>query len=511
MNTRVLTVLNSVLLATAVSLSFPSQGLATPQSDKPAAEAKTEDVLHMSDGRVLRGQIISETRSDIVFEYRDPKLNLNAKMTLSKENIALIERDQPIEGAAEEKPAESAPSGKPGSSAPRSSSTNKPAAAATPNYGISRVTGDAANVPSLYVVPFKGQMGTDIRSSEYKKLVDDIRQAKPDVVVIQVHSGDTSDLMHPEGYDTPPVGSKAELEKYRQREWGMLEFEDYRELVHAFRNDLRDIRQVAWVHDSDGVSATIIMAWPDIYMTPTARLGAKVSVMEKSNAKKWADPDVRAKMIAAWSGMAKGFLEKGGYSLALAEAMLDETPVLSGKWRGREVIWTLDDTGDYVVDSSDRHSAYFTAKTAEDFCISDGTAETLDDLALLLGFREYRLIEGKQGEIDQYREGWRKAYDDTQVWIRDHEQHMGWASGADQLKWLGKAKSDIEKILSAMDRYPAVEVRWENDYGIPKIYFITLVERLKEQIIALKKQQQATGGNRGGGGGGGGRLSGGGG
>jgi hypothetical protein len=506
MRTALLTVMNVVVMGSAVAVMAPGT-IYAQQDPAPAATTATEDILHMSDGRVLRGQIISETRAEVVFEYRDDKLKMKTKLTLQKDTIALIERDVAM--------AEAPPTTE--TSKPASSSTAKPRAGApstspittnAQNYGVTRVTGEAEGVPSIYVVPCWGQMGTDIRASEYKVLIEDIKAVKPKVVVFDVKCSDTSELMFPEGYNMPESDG-ASIEEIRRREWGMLEFEDYREFVRMFQNELRDIPQVVWVHDSDGVSATIFMAWKDLYMSPQARLGSKVPMLMAFGAKSWADPDVRAKMIAAVLGITKGFLERGGYSLALADAMLDVDPKLSGEWRGREVIWTLDDNGQYLVDGSDKHAAYFTAKSAEDFCISDGTAESIDDLALLLGFREFKLIEGRQAEIQKYVESWRREYKESQVAMKDYAQYMGWAGGDEAAKWLGKAKGELEKILRAMERYPAIEVRWERDYGLPKLYFITTIDRLREQLADMKRRGGTR--TRGGGGGGGGRTGGGGG
>jgi hypothetical protein len=491
MRTSLLTFTNVVVLGSAITLLAPTVGFAQedPAPAATPAAAATEDVLHMSDGRVLRGQIISETRAEVVFEYRDDKLKMKTKLTLPKDTIALIERD--VAMAESTAPAKES---KPLEFKPRTGSSGTPTAAPTSqNYGVTRVTGTAEGVPSVYVVPCKGQMGTDIRSSEYKRIVEDIKATKPNLIVLEVHCSDTSDLMFPEGYDIPESDGSS-IEAIRRREWGMLEFEDYREFVRMFQNDLRETPQVVWVHDSDGVSATIFMAWKDLFMSPSARLGSKVSMLQAFGAKSWDDPDVRAKMIAAVLGITKGFLERGGYSLALADAMLDVDPKLSGEWRGREVIWSLSDDGQYVVDSSDKHTAYFTAKTAEDFCISDGTAETIDDLALLLGFREFRLIESQQKELDSYVEAWRRVYKETQVSMKDYAQYMGWAGGDETAKWLGKAKGELESIVRAMDRYPAIEVRWQRDYGLPKLYFITTIERLREQLAALKRRGPRTGG-----------------
>ncbi len=64
------------------------------------------------------------------------------------------------------------------------------------------------------------------------------------------------------------------------------------------------------------------------------------------------------------------------------------------------------------------------------------------------------------------------------------------------MKWLGRAKLDLEKIIKAMERYKAVEIRWRTDLGKSKLELEIEVEKIKEQIRALRQQ----GGGRGGGG-----------
>jgi hypothetical protein len=306
--------------------------------------------------------------------------------------------------------------------------------------------------------------------------------------------------MHPTGYDVPRTDPALER--------SMLEFEDYRELVHLFRDELRDVPQVVWIHDSDGISATVSMAWPQMYMSPKARFGGMITVLEQSNADKWADTDVRAKMMAAWLGMAKSFLEKGGYSLELADAMLQKEKMLSGSWKGRKIEWSLDKDGEYLVDDNEKRTVDFVAKTAEDLCISQGTAEDLDDLALLLGYREYRVIDGRQNDLTLgYVEDWRRAFAKCRKNLQDYQKHMEWASGNDAVKYLGKAKSNLEDVLQAMNTYKAIEIRIGTDFGLDKVTITTWIEQLKEQLRALQRRGNGGGGA---GTGGGGRAGGGG-
>lgn len=492
MRTRLFALLNATLLGTVLLLALTvSEGFAFQDAKAPDKPA-TQDIIYMSDGRVLHGQITNRTKSLVIFEYHDAKLNNKTKMTLAVDDIAKIEENVPLTGAGEpESPANDAPSEP--TKTPDKAARQPPAET---HYGAFRVDSSRTNVPSIYIVPMKGQMGTDIRSDVYKDVVEDIRKHKPDVLVFKVESADafSPELMHPTGYehDFDP-----------RNERGLLEFEDYRELVHMFRDGLRDLpktQQVVWIHDSDGISAVVSMAWDKIYMTPKARLGGMITVLAQSHAHQWADSDVRAKMMAAWLGMAKSFLEKGKYSLALADAMLHPETVLSGSWKGRKVEWMLNTEGEYVVDGDDKRTADFVARTAEDFCISQGTAAELDDLALLLGYREYRVLEGRQRELTEgYVENWRRAFANCRQWLKDYDKHNSWAQGEDQVKFLGRAKQDLENVLRALDQYKAVEIRLEKDFGVDRTTLVTTIEQIKELLASMKNTARTRGGSAGGG------------
>jgi hypothetical protein len=471
MKTRLLARLWVAVAAVFVAAAVPAIVVAGPD------EQKTEDILYMVDGRELHGQILSENTREVVFELVDAALGLRSKMRFPLSAIARVDRDVPVEAD-------------PVADVKRSSGpTTKPAEEKTGRYGRTRPDNNDLDLPTIYLVPMRGQMGTDIHKSIYEKVVEDIKQVKPDVVVYELNSKDFPDLMIPQVED--PRDSR-----------GFLMFEEYRELVNMLQDELAGIRQVMWVKDSVGFSSMIALSWGELYMTPEARLAGLRSVIDASGADKWSDADVRAKMSAAMSAFVKAHLEYGGYGMELADAMLWPEVVLSASFKGREVVWSLTEVGEYVVDNDDETTVWFKSKVAEDLLISDGTVENLDDLAFLLGYREYREVgEFGQNHVDDHIERWQKVFAQTQEWYQDYQQHMGWAGGAETLQWLGRAKRDLEQIISAMERYRAVEIRWQRDFGTTKFALETQVEQMKEQIRALKGGR---GGNVGGGGGAGG-------
>ncbi len=472
--------MNVALIVTIVALLTPTTSQALAQADD---DQNTEDILYMADGRVLHGQIISETSNQVVFNITvNRSAKLFAKMTFSMSEIDSIERDVALDVKVDQTVTKKT----------RRSSSDSMDESDKRGFGRLRAASDAENVPSFYMVPMKGQMGTDITSSIYKELVPDILAQDPEVIIIVMNSADYSDNF------------AAALGDIDIGEVSKLDFDEYKKIASVFHDDLKQYRQVVWVQDAVGIASTIALSWEELYMKPNARLGGMRMVLELSGADKWSDDDIRAKMMAAWMGSAKSLLEFGGYAYELADAMMYAPNKLSATFKGREVVWTMDELGEFIIDSDDKHTANFRADIAENLLISDGTPDTLDDLALLLGFREYRVIE-EQGKkvVDGYRKDWRGAYSKAVTAWKDYGQYMGWANGEDTLRYLSKAKREIESIIKAMDRYPPVASRWQQEMGSNKFQLEMLVEQLKQQIRDLRQRQRGGGGGAGRRGGGG--------
>ncbi len=454
--------LRIAFVAVVIALLAPSPGLARDDGD-----VSTEDILHMVDGRELHGRVLSESKTEIVFEIIDLRLHMKSRRTFRLNEIAHIERGVEVKETAAE-PA------KPTRTRAASDDEGKP------RFGRVRPASDAADVPRFYVVPMKGQLGTDIHPSIYEKVATDIREHKPDLIVFVMDCKDKDDLLLPLNEAT---------------EQGLFMHHEYREIVNLFKDELRDFPQVMWVEDSVGFSSLVAMAWERLYMKPNARLGGLRGVSRRAEG--WSDADIAAKMMAAWTGIGRSFLENGKHDHELAEAMMRPEYMLSASFKGREVVWALNDLGEFLVDDDDENTVDFRAKDAENLAISDGTVETLDDLAFLLGYREYSVIEGAGEQlVENYTERWRRTFEDSKKCLQDCFQHQSWATGDETLKWLGRAKLDLEKIIKAMERYKAVEIRWRTDLGKSKLELEIEVEKIKEQIRALRQQ----GGGRGGGG-----------
>ena len=350
--------------------------------------------------------------------------------------------------------------------------------------GVANATDN--RVPVVYVVPMSGQMGTDIHPSIYDEVIKDALQVKPDVIVYQLKSADIDNNFYLAGNDD-------------RREFGMAKIGEYRDLVRALHQKL-DARQVMWVEDSVGLGSLLALSWPELYMSGGARLWGLSRVAQMAAG--WSDPDVASKMLNAWVGMGNGFLQIGGYPLEIGWAMMRPEYVLSASFKGREVTWANDTGGQWVVDSNEEGVANFNASLAEDMGLSQGTVENLDDLMFLLGYREYDEVESGKNIVEKYVEDWRRTFDRCKSWYADAQQKLGWASGDEAIRYLGAAKTDLEKILRACKQYPAVAARWQQDYGTSILQLELQIEGIKDQIGDMRRGNGG-GGNPGRGGGGG--------
>ncbi len=344
------------------------------------------------------------------------------------------------------------------------------------------------NVATFYLVPMKGQMGTDIHLAAYEQIIEDIKAKNPDVLIFDLNSAD--------------IDKQEYIQQEDKAEAGLMLIEDYRDLVQVFRDRIpKNIRQVMWVEDSVGMASLVAMAWPEMYMKPGARLFGLSLLWQMS--KNWADKDVRMKMMAAWTGIGKGFLQYGGHPNELGEAMMRPERLLSCSFVGRKVKWFMSDEGETVIDNSKEAVVSFNNKTAEEFEISQGTAETLEDLAFLLGYREFKVIQGlEDSPALKYKEDWRRLYDRCVEWFGDYQTAMKRANGDDAAKWLGVGKNRLEDILSAMERFKAIENRMA-PMGISKAAIQSMIDDIKERILEIKKMEKGSR-NRGGSGSGGG-------
>lgn len=462
------TVRYPAVFALAGTLGFLSLSpMGAMAQDEAADQATaTEDVIYLNDGRSFHGRFISEDRTSVRFE-----VNVSGqKSTRSffKWDILELRRDVPVANPVVEEE-EAAVHG-----APATTEAEKEV---------------DLSLPGIYIVPIRGQMGTDVLPQTYEDVIDDIRATKPACIVFEI------DCDHRNWMVFDDQGELVWPGEY-------YEFEDFRRLVQMFRRDLREFRQVAWVKNSVGTSSVVALSWDEIYMMPNGRLDGMEFASWFVN--RWTDLDVRAKMKSAWSGIVKAFIEFGKHDANLADAMMFPDLKLSADFRGREVIWELDENGEVLVDPQDNVTAGFDAEDARNLRISQETVDRegqdgLADLAFVLGFREYRKIDGiAEEEVTDYISKWRDTYSRCEDALENYNQYLGWATGEDEAKYLGQAKAQLIFIQKALQTYKAVERELARNYGMDLVNLNLTIKELEDRIKGIKDRQRSNPGTPGG-------------
>ena len=335
---------------------------------------------------------------------------------------------------------------------------------------------DPSKAPKIYVIPIgldgHGQMGTDIRLSAFEKVVKDVNEKKPDLIIFVMESSDGKT-------------GKAYLGNDDRSERGQMDFEDARKMIDLLKADLGTIPQVMWVKDSVGFSTALALAWPDLYMSSKARLWGMDRVREQYE--RTSDDEVRKKYMAAWTGIVNGFLRRGGYPSELGLAMMRPELLLSVSWNGRNLTWRSDTKGTFLVEGDTQAVANFDAKTAEDLGLCDGIADSIEDLMFLLGYREWDDSLGKNNQdgvkiVGDYIAEWRKAYTKSIESFGEYEKNVAASK-------FTAAKTALERVRDAMKKYPALEFRWriQGRPGLDDVEKILL--QLKEQSRSAPKNK----------------------
>jgi hypothetical protein len=342
---------------------------------------------------------------------------------------------------------------------------------------------DPTKPPKIYVIPFgigeNGQVTTDIHASIYERVVNDVKAKKPDLLILKLESWDK------------PRRDWLDDRKNRE-ELGRFDAEDMRKVRGMFSKQLRDVPQVMWVIDSVGFGTAYALSWPHMYTKSDARLWGLARANERAQ---HPDKEVQRKFEAAIYGIVNGLLEEGGHPAELGVGMMRPDKKLSVSFKGRELEWHQDTSGQILVDGDAERVANFDARLAEDLGLSRGNADSIEDLMFQLGYREWDDSLNKGGLdgeklVGDYIKGWRAAWEASKKSFTEFEMN---ANG--DAKALARAVKALEQMKSAMERYEVIENRWLARVGLDRVAIDGQIKQLREKI---RNQSGGSGGTTGG-------------
>ena len=364
---------------------------------------------------------------------------------------------------------------------------------------------------AVYIVPIRGQVGTDILPELYEPIIEDIKEIKPDMIVFHIDSHDYKNI------DDEIVDIMENTGRPGESDGSYPALKPMAELRQAFYDELGDIEQVCYVEDAQSVASLLALSWKTIYIDPEADLGGAVLVWTRSAAPVMNDSQKYGKYLRAMMGDVRGVTQYGGWDHAdrreFIQALVVPEAMASTTWRGREAIWYRDSRGDFVVDPINelpskpniqsllQATINLTGERAEELLVVDGTASPdrfVKDILAQLGHRRYQVVGNATEQVEAHRAAWRK----TAKRARDNFMLFGRMSQGDYMYQLQAAMKAISSYISTIKNDKAVKTRMQLE-GLPtrELQLDMMREALKETI--RRRKQGGGGGGRGGGGGGG--------
>ncbi len=336
-----------------------------------------EDELILKDGRIIQGELIEETDTEV--KFRIMVGSLSAVRTYQRSEVLAVTR------GTEAKPD------------------------AAQNADDVKADTDASDGPSVYVMELTGEWGWEIAAQPIRAMLKDAEKHTPDIVVLVIDNVFADDL----GNDLPDD----ELEPFNI--FGVEEIEP------IFTQEVPTEwgytpRWVVWVKNSMGGIAMLPMNFEEIYFHPEGRIGGLGYLIFNWGTR--GSAVTREKLISANLGHAEGMAIRGGYDPRIVRAMSDMRTVMSYKMVGgqAELLMRAPENPDEILLTDDGTNEEFTdtlqervrglgndaltlkADSAQALGVSKGTVSTLDDLLWELGLsRNSNLLDSKSDRITE--------------------------------------------------------------------------------------------------------------
>jgi len=439
-------------------------------------EQRTEDVLIFANGTVLTGKIVSESATTIRFQ--SSKAGITATTDFAKSEILEIKR-----ATAEAS----------GAAAPAPEPARAPKVAPAP----AAPSGDG---PKVYFVKLKGVFGEAISQTPIKEAVEDAQRQGADVIVFRLENEWSDEL----GLERLPDDTANFDEIFRAEDITPI-FVDHIPSTWDKRP-----RVVFWVDQAMGGACLLPLISPEIYFSRRGRMGGLGNLQFLFGST--GDATVRQKQYSLRLGHAEGWAQVGGYPAEIVRAMVVFDYVLSYKLvGGRPVYFTrmpegpdeilLTDDGkdqtpraDSVVErvrGEGNDVLTLNERVARDLQVSRGTADSLDDLLLLMGLqRSARVIEDRAERIMQR---WNSNLEGAKKAIRTALEEFAQIQVQGTYDERQRARANqirrLDEIDSILKRFgEGISARWLFENGVPdEATRRTIKEQIKIQMMADRR------------------------
>jgi hypothetical protein len=221
-------------------------------------------------------------------------------------------------------------------------------------------------------------------------------------------------------------------------------------------------RTVAWIETAISAAAMSAHAIEEIYFTSHGNYGACTGFYGSF------DRPVEGYELEQALFQMEKLSARGGYNPLIMRAMQVQQPLSATIDENGEVNWYPDLSGEIIVNRAGEILT-FNEKSAKEVKFSRGTADTLEDLAKLMGYQEIDWV-GKQvkglpypvSRAEQMQRDFRKKVrtdeDNTGRYFRNYETQVQLAAGTpreNRPPLVGKARQSLETIKGMVRNNPA--------------------------------------------------------
>lgn len=411
----------------------------------PTALAQSID-LRLSDGSRWRGQVSDQvevkflqrgteiTMTGVIVEAGDLYIMVEGsrpgdrRTTIFKSDIRAIKTVQPQQQETPRRPATQTPR-EPGTTRPGNEQSATPKA-------------DARNDLGVFLLPLKGMVGVELRHQEIEAIGKEADKHGPgQIIVLKINSGG-----------------------------GLVLEGDH--LARVMLDLKRRHRVVAWVEDAISMAAMLASFCDEIYFTTYGQMGAMTAGMLM------ADQSFEGAQLERWMRMTGDWMEAGGRSRYISEAMIHSPRMLSYDKDPRtgQVTFYNNLSGEFILSRAGQNLS-FTASTAIHSGFADGIADSEEELAKLLDLPRWREINdvGRRLHSDWQTQVERARREVPLIFTRLNRGVMG----GSPLDNINHQIQQVTQLITWWDRAPNV---MQFEMGVPP------KEELERALAELRKQ-----------------------
>ncbi|MEE8459625.1 MAG: hypothetical protein V3S08_07115 [Phycisphaerales bacterium] len=314
------------------------------------------------------------------------------------------------------------------------------------NAGAGDTKGDGTR-PGVFVLPLKGTVGIEFRHDEIEKIAEEAdKYGSGQIIVLVIDSGG---------------GLITEMET-----------------IHETMTTIKKRhRLVAWVKKAISAACATAMHCDEIYFMTNGTAGAMTAF---KGTKSWSGDE-----LELWLTNAGDWMESGGRSRYIAEAMIHNSKLLSYDKDADtgEVTFYNDLSGETIL-SRTSENLVFNATNALDCGFSDGTASNEQELAELLDLGEWYEISDYGRRIAK---DWQDVVERGQRELRLLQERLSYAGtgSGDPVEILGNRIKIYEKFLRWKDRCPPCTMGMP-----PKEDIQRQISEMRRDLAKMKKRRR---------------------